>query len=295
MTFNAPGSISFPVGKGGSYRPVLFQYTGLTGTSIVSAEQFETPLTGTLPAYTSLLTTGRHWTITQSGGTGLQYFVTLDASGYTPSGTIVMLKKDAAIVSCPAVAAASLYTNVAAFTSFSDFALGQLTCLLSTGPAPKVADLVVTGQPGAVIRWYDAASGGNLLAGTTLLVSHTDYWASQEVNGCESSARFRVTAIVNDCYITVATGAAGSITATSATCGGIISNNCGGNVTASGVCWATATGPIATGNHTTDGTSSGTFTSSITGLTPGTTYYVRAYATNSSGTAYGNEVNFTTP
>ena len=100
---------------------------------------------------------------------------------------------------------------------------------------------------------------------------------------------------MNDCYITVATGAAGSITATSATCGGIIINNCGGNVTASGVCWATATGPIATGNHTTDGTSSGTFTSSITGLTPGTTYYVRAYATNSSGTAYGNEVNFTTP
>jgi len=171
----------------------------------------------------------------------------------------------------------------------------QQTCFLSSGPAPKVADLVVTAEPGAVIKWYTAETGGTLLSGTTTLTTATDYWASQTVNGVESSGRFRVTATVNDCYITITTTAASDILATTATSGGTISNNCGAAVTASGVCWSTSTGPIATGNHTTGATSTGSFTSSITGLSSGTTYYVRAYATNTSGTAYGNEVSFTTP
>jgi hypothetical protein len=115
------------------------------------------------------------------------------------------------------------------------------------------------------------------------------------VNGIESLSRFKVTAMLNDCYITVTTIVPDNITATTATCGGTISNNCGDEVTSSGVCWSTSTNPIATGHHTTDGAKTGSFTSSITGLSLGTTYFVRAYATNSSGTAYGNEVSFTTP
>jgi hypothetical protein len=114
------------------------------------------------------------------------------------------------------------------------------------------------------------------------------------VNGVESTGRFKVRATINDCYITITTVAAGSIDATTASCGGTISNNCGAAVTASGVCWSTTTGPIATGNHTTGGNSTGSFSSSLTGLSSGTTYYVRAYATNTSGTAYGNEVSFIT-
>ncbi len=93
---------------------------------------------------------------------------------------------------------------------------------------------------------------------------------------------------------TLTTTAASAITNAGASSGGTISSDGGSTVTARGVCWSTATGPVASGNHTTDGTGIGTFTSSITGLTIGTTYYVRAYATNSAGTAYGNEVSFTT-
>jgi len=84
-----------------------------------------------------------------------------------------------------------------------------------------------------------------------------------------------------------------SITLTSGVSGGNVTSDGGGAVTARGVCWATTSGPTVAGSKTTNGTGTGTFTSNITGLTPGTTYYVRAYATNSAGTAYGNEVSFT--
>jgi plastocyanin len=85
-----------------------------------------------------------------------------------------------------------------------------------------------------------------------------------------------------------------AITPSGATSGGNISDDGGADITARGVCWGTATNPVSTGSHTTDGIGAGTFSSSLTGLTAGTLYYVRAYATNSVGTAYGNEVSFTT-
>ncbi|NMC39447.1 MAG: hypothetical protein GYA41_14090 [Bacteroidales bacterium] len=91
----------------------------------------------------------------------------------------------------------------------------------------------------------------------------------------------------------LSTTAASSITPTSAVSGGNITSNGGAAVTARGVCWGTSTSPTISGSHTTDGTGNGSFSSSITGLTPGTLYYVRAYATNSVGTAYGNQITFT--
>jgi uncharacterized protein (TIGR02145 family) len=93
---------------------------------------------------------------------------------------------------------------------------------------------------------------------------------------------------------TLTTSVITSPTRTSAVSGGNITSDGGAAVTARGVCWSTSSGPVVTGSHTTDGSGSGTFTSTITGLTPGTLYYVRAYATNSAGTSYGNERTFTT-
>ncbi len=85
-----------------------------------------------------------------------------------------------------------------------------------------------------------------------------------------------------------------NITATSATCGGDVTSDGQGTVSARGVCWSTYQNPTTSNSHTTNGTGTGTFTSSITGLTPNTTYYVRAYATNEAGTAYGTQKTFTT-
>lgn len=84
------------------------------------------------------------------------------------------------------------------------------------------------------------------------------------------------------------------ITLKDALSGGNVTSDGGASVTARGVCWNTATIPSTANNKTTDGTGTGSFESTISGLISGTKYYVRAYATNSAGTAYGNEIGFTT-
>ncbi|MEI7981563.1 MAG: FISUMP domain-containing protein, partial [Bacteroidota bacterium] len=92
----------------------------------------------------------------------------------------------------------------------------------------------------------------------------------------------------------VTTTAASNIAQTTATSGGFVINDGGAAVTARGVCYGTSQNPTISDSHTTDGTGTGTFTSTISGLNSSTTYYVRAYATNSVATAYGNQVTCTT-
>ncbi|WP_324671092.1 cellulose binding domain-containing protein [Hymenobacter sp. GOD-10R] len=84
------------------------------------------------------------------------------------------------------------------------------------------------------------------------------------------------------------------ITSTGAKTGGTIEPDGGSPVTARGVVWAKTPNPVLNTLKTADGAGAGTFTSAITGLVPGTTYYARAYATNGAGTAYGQEFSFTT-
>ena len=93
---------------------------------------------------------------------------------------------------------------------------------------------------------------------------------------------------------TVVTTEASSVTHNSATSGGNVTNDGGASILEKGVCWNTSQNPTLSNDHTIDGSGLGSFTSSLTGLTQNTTYYVKAYATNSTGTAYGNEVIFIT-
>lgn len=84
------------------------------------------------------------------------------------------------------------------------------------------------------------------------------------------------------------------ITATSAVCGGEVTQEGGRPVVAKGICWSTHTNPTINDNKTVNGTGVGSFTSNISGLTPGTTYFVTAYATTDVGTSYGKIIGFTT-
>lgn len=92
----------------------------------------------------------------------------------------------------------------------------------------------------------------------------------------------------------VTTDAVTGITDTSAICGGAITQDGRTTIIARGVCLSTSPDPTITGNGTTDGAGTGSFTSILNGLHSATTYYIRAYATNCAGTGYGNQISFKT-
>jgi hypothetical protein len=93
---------------------------------------------------------------------------------------------------------------------------------------------------------------------------------------------------------TLTTSAASEIGTTWATCGGDISDDGGMEITERGICWSTTSNPTIEGDHGSNGAGLGSFTVNMNNLEANTTYYVRAYATNSYTTAYGNEVSFRT-
>lgn len=92
----------------------------------------------------------------------------------------------------------------------------------------------------------------------------------------------------------VTSSAASSVLTTSAVCGGNVTADGGDTVTEYGVCWSTTTNPTISNSKKAVGTGTGTFSTTITGLNAVTTYYIRAYATNSLGTSYGEQITITT-
>jgi len=141
----------------------------------------------------------------------------------------------------------------------------------------------------------DGLGSGTYASNLTGLIGNTTYYVRAYATNNAGTAygnelSFKTGAVVP----IVTTTAVTSITSTTAISGGEISSDGGGSVTARGVCWSTSANPTTADTKTSDGTGTDPFTSSITGLTPGATYHVRAYATNSIGTAYGNDVSFTT-
>ncbi len=94
--------------------------------------------------------------------------------------------------------------------------------------------------------------------------------------------------------VTVTTAVPTSITTTSAVCGGTVTLGMGNHIFARGVCWGMERMPNINGNHISNGVEIGDFSDTLTGLTPGTTYYVRAYVVTDYGLAYGEELSFTT-
>jgi PKD repeat protein len=92
----------------------------------------------------------------------------------------------------------------------------------------------------------------------------------------------------------VTTSSISGITYINANSGGIVTNNGGAEVTSRGICWDSTQSPTIACVKTSDGAGNGAFSSKLAGLKASTTYYVRAYATNSEGTSYGEQVSFTT-
>lgn len=159
----------------------------------------------------------------------------------------------------------------------------------STSSGPTISLSTKTSNGAGTGSFTSNLSG--LTASTTYYVRA--YATNSTGTGYGSELSFTTTAQAT--IPTLTTNAISSIGITTAVSGGNISSDGGSAVTARGVCWSTSTGAtVALSTKTSDGTGTGSFTSNINGLTASTTYYVRAYATNAVGTAYGSEIIFTT-
>ncbi len=119
-------------------------------------------------------------------------------------------------------------------------------------------------------------------------------------SGCTDplAANYDVTATTDDgscIYLAqLGTSPITNVTFQSFNSGGVITSDGGQDITVRGVCWSTSPNPTTANDTTINGFGTGVFTSFVTGLQSGTTYYVRAYAININGTAYGDELSFTT-
>ena len=143
----------------------------------------------------------------------------------------------------------------------------------------------------------DGAGTGIFVSNLTGLSQNTRFYVRAYATNNTGTAygnEINFTTQINTTLPTVTTNPATNITQTTATSGGNVTSDGGSAVTARGVCWSTSSNPTIAGNHTSDGNGTGIFVSNLTGLSQNTRYYVRAYATNNTGTAYGNEINFTT-
>ena len=117
---------------------------------------------------------------------------------------------------------------------------------------------------------------------------------TSDIENRHTGCSVRLVSPCNMVLPSVLTAEVTNVTRNTAICGGNVTDDGGIMVTERGVCWSMSQNPTVNDSHTIDGCGTGTFTSSITGLIPGATYYVRAYATNTVGTTYGEQKAFTT-
>ena len=141
----------------------------------------------------------------------------------------------------------------------------------------------------------DGNGTGNFISVLTGLTPNTTYYVRAYIVSDNDTIYGNEVQFFIQGLPAITTTAASSITNNSAVSGGNITSDGGASITKRGVCWSTAHNPTVADDRTFDSLGIGAFTSNLTGLTPLTTYYVRAYAINSGGITYGNEVTFTTP
>ena len=192
-------------------------------------------------------------------------------SWITPAtGTVTLVTGTAPIVSSegttPAISITAATTSVAGSMSAAD---------------KTKLDGIATGTVAGQMQYWNGTAWDNVAPGTN----------GQTLTFCHGVPTWGA---CNPAIPDVSTTAITSITLTAASTGGNVTYDGESTVSVRGVCYNTNTGPTTANNPTPNGSGTGIFVSNLTGLTANTTYYLKAYAINGTGTAYGDEVSFKT-
>ncbi len=212
--------------------------------------------------------------------------------------------------------AGTAYGNELSFKTIAEITIPTVTTTMATAIASNKAtsggNVTSTGGASVIVRGIcygtivnptidsdhttDGSGSGIFISNLTGLIPTTTYhiraYATNSAGTAYGDDLTFTTTVITAPVVTTAEITA--ITTTTSVSGGNVTSDGGTNVTARGVCWSTSTNPTSAGSHTSDGTGTGTFISNLTGLNSSTTYYLRAYATNSIGTSYGSQLSFTT-
>ena len=191
-----------------------------------------------------------------------------------------------------------------ATTAISDITGSTAICggeIISDGNA----DIITMGvcwsaEPNPTINdehTIDSSSTGSYISNIIGLITQTRYYVrayATNIAGTAYGSEISFIAGLNKYPPTVVTSDTNNITATSAFVHGEVTSDGGDPVTDRGICWSTIPNPDLSDSKMASGSGSGTFICLLTGLTPNTAYYVRAYAINTIDTSYGDVINFTT-
>jgi hypothetical protein len=283
-----PTGIAGPTGPSGDIGTT--GSAGLTGPTGATGDASTVPgptgATGSFPSGTATgdmqYWNGTQWTMIPIGQPG--QFLQVNSSN-VPSWTNIAFYTTIVTTSVSSIAATTASSGGTITSSGGATITARGVCWNTTG-SPTTANSKTSDGTGT--STFTSSITG-LSAGTTYYVRAYATCSSGTSYGNELSFSTAPN------LATVTTAALSSITMTTATSGGTISGSGIGTITARGLCWSTNTNPTIADSVLVEGTGTGSFTSAMTNLyCCGATYYVKAYATNATGTAYGTQRSFQT-
>ena len=209
------------------------------------------------------------------------YAVNSVGTNYTSEANFLTLPDAPAIAAATGLTATAFYANWNTAVSATNYLLdvatdsgfGSILGGYSNLPIGNVTTWPVSGLSRTTVYYYRLRAQNG-----TGISTNSTYAAATTLAALPAAA-------TSNNWVTGVTNAAG---------GGNVTDDGGDSGVVGGVCYGMASSPAIVGAHTVDGNGIGSFVSTLNGLAPNTKYYVRAYATNSVGIAYGNETNFTT-
>jgi uncharacterized protein (TIGR02145 family) len=294
---------------GGKMKSTGITYWSSPNTGATNESGFSALPSGYVESNVGLRPNGRgsafYWSATESGFGGDAWsrklndydgFVNRSLYNWHNGFSVRCLRDTNSIVIIPKLTT----TAITAITTTSATSGGSIT---ADGSAPITARGVVwstTTNPtiSLTTKTTDGTGTGSFPSSLSSLSPNTTYYVrAYATNSAGTGYGNEITFTTRTQVVlpTISTLSASSITTTTATTGGNVSFDGGATITSRGVVWSTSSAPtISLSTKTSDGSGTGSFSSALSSLLPSTTYYVRAYATNSAGTAYGNEITFTT-